>query len=334
VNTAPNDAHDLGPFFEPALREACKGALNEIRWFRTAWQRGGAATAYTTYEHEGSLRDAVVKFPVGPREYKLLTGLAGECNATPNVAFHGTELGSAEMAWVVMERLPGDPIKSTAGDVPKKQTFAAIAQAAASFYETTLKKWPIEKPPKQWPWQDLIERSRQSTLDNPLPNAPRWKAAIKDVSRALTQLVNIWESRDINTFCHGDLHLANIMTRSNDSTWTNINTDADRLVLVDFGEVHEGHWIEDAVYLERIYWANPAVSKAVKFVPLFARARKELGLDCSDDYNTLAHVRRTLMAACAPAWLHREAHPQYLDAALNMLERSLPLTLRTLSAAS
>jgi hypothetical protein len=31
------------------------------------------------------------------------------------------------------------------------------------------------------------------------------------------------------------------------------------------------------------------------------------------------------MAACAPAWLHRENHPSYLNAALAVIEKTLPL---------
>lgn len=324
----PGQAHDLGPFFEPALRAACDDRLGEIRWFKTAWQRGGAATAYTTIDSEHGSKQAVIKFPVGPREYKLLTGLAEDCTSTPNVQYHSTELGSADMAWVVMERLPGDPIKSTAGDAPHKKVFAAIASAAADFYDSTLKRWPIEKPHKRWPWEELVAKSRQAAKDNPIQNQQQWNNVLKDVERNLSRLVGVWESREINTFCHGDLHLANIMTREPTSAWSEGASDrGEQLVLVDFGEVHEGHWVEDAVYLERIYWANPEVSKKVKFVPLFAKARKELGLSCDDDYAGLAQIRRVLMASCAPAWLQQEGHPQYLSAALSMIERTLPLAL-------
>lgn len=328
MSSSTEQAHDLGPFFEPALRAACHDRLGNIRWFKTAWQRGGAATAYTTIEHDLGTRDAVIKFPIGPREYKLLSGLGESCSATPQIEFHGTELGSADMAWVVMERLPGEPVKTTAGAVPHKRVFQAVADAAAIFYDSTLKRWPIEKPHNPWPWDDLIAKSRQAVRDNPLQHQQQWKNALKDVARYLPRLVSVWESRQINTFCHGDLHLSNIMTRDASSTWNEHSDKSDeQLVLVDFGEVHEGHWIEDAVYLERIYWANPEVAKKVKIVPLFAKARKSLGLPCDDDYAGLAQIRRVLMASCAPAWLQREGNPQYLAAALAMIERALPHAL-------
>ncbi|MEM1423076.1 MAG: hypothetical protein AAGH64_03635, partial [Planctomycetota bacterium] len=107
----PTDSvHALGPQLEPALVEACDGRLTDIVWFRTDWPRSGAATAYATVEVDGALRDAVVKVPVGPTELRVTCGLCDTSAPTPRVAFSGHELGAADLAWVVMERVPGDPL--------------------------------------------------------------------------------------------------------------------------------------------------------------------------------------------------------------------------------
>lgn len=95
-------------------------------------------------------------------------------------------------------------------------------------------------------------------------------------------------------------------------------------MLLDLAEVHPGHWVEDAVYLERLYWMRPDALKGVKPVSLIARARKKHNLDTSDDYQRLADIRRVLMASCAPAFLQSEGHPRYLEAALGVLEKTLP----------
>jgi hypothetical protein len=373
----PQDAHDFGPAFEQQLIDACAGRLREIHWFRTVWQRGGAATGYAQVQTDDDRTlDAVIKFPVGPREYRLLVDLCETDAPTPRLAFHGTELGSYDFAWVVMEHLPGEPLKSTRPK-PNKKLFTAVADAAARFYLHTAERWALDRRPPAWDFRDLVEKSREACKHNPIPDVQRWSNVLHDVAKHLDRLLTTWNARSMNTWCHGDLHLANIMERPKCSPWREANNggmtrpdasttpgaddatsrgapdpsnvpsdvadavaagvsdattpaadDAPDCVLLDFGEVHPGHWVEDAVYLERIYWANPDVAKKVKFVNLFAKARKALGLDCSDDYATLAQVRRVLMASCVPAWLHRENHPAYLNAALEMIERTLPALIK------
>jgi hypothetical protein len=93
--------------------------------------------------------------------------------------------------------------------------------------------------------------------------------------------------------------------------------------LIDLAEVHAGHWIEDAVYLERQLWARPERLKAHKPVREIAAARKRLGLSVDADYARLAMARRALLAATAPRFLKSEGHPAYLDACLGWLEIAL-----------
>ena len=47
------------------LAEACEGRLSTITWFRTDWQRGGAATGTAVFEGNGGApAPVVVKLPV------------------------------------------------------------------------------------------------------------------------------------------------------------------------------------------------------------------------------------------------------------------------------
>jgi len=313
------DAHDLGPALEPAIVEASAGTLSDIRWFRTDWQLGGAATAYAKYRPEQGApsRDAVIKLPVGYREYRFLTGLAQDDAPTPRIALHGQEIGGYDFAWVVMERLPGLPLSGHL----HKEVFEHLARAAAGFYRCAGERWAIESPPAAPDWAGTLERAREAIRDNPqMPSAQRWGQAVKDTQRHLDRLVPQWNARPINTWCHGDLHPGNCMERTDGASWEC----KPGFVLFDLAEVHCGHWVEDAVYLERLFWGRPQAIDGAKPVSLIAKARRDQGLDTSDDYAGLANLRRVLMAATTPAFLHHEGHPAYLEAALTTLERLLP----------
>lgn len=316
----------LGPALLPQLNAECGGRLEGIRWFRTDWQRGGAATAYASLaadaDHPAS-RDVVIKFPIGPREYRVLVALGQTPAPTPRIAYHGTELGSFDMAWIVMERIGGLPLKAD----PSRKSFDLCVEALAQYYANAEKCWQLQEHETSTDWQGLIAKSRDSAKVNAIPDAQRWSNAIHQVQRILDRLLVKWHTRPVNAWCHGDLHLANVMLRSPDSPWCTPDTDPDgepRAVLLDFASVRAGHWIEDAVYLERQYWANPEVTGKIKPVSMIAKARRKAGLD-TDEYAQLASIRRILLAACVPAFLDREGHPSYLAASLAMLEKQLGL---------
>lgn len=316
---ATADAHDLGPALEPAILAACGSSLSDIRWFRTDWQLGGAATAYACAQPSDGEppRDVVIKIPIGPREYRFLTALSViNESPTPRLAFHGSELGGYDLAWVVMERLDGDPLSAHL----HKDIFRRVATVAASFHKCAREAMPIGAPPDPPAWGDLLERARQALRDNPqIPEAQRWANAVKGAQKHLPTLEQVWRTRAIDTWCHGDLHPGNCMARPEGSPWGEAGD-----ILFDLAEVHAGHWVEDAIYLERVYWGTPDALKGVKPVSMLAKARRELGLDTEDDYALLANARRVLMAACVPAFLHREGHPAYMAQALKILERLLP----------
>ncbi len=309
------DGHDLGPQLQPSLEQACNGALQNIHWFRTDWQRGGAATAIAEWHCDGQARKVVVKLPVGPTELKFHTALAKTDAPVPRIAASGTELGGYDFAWIVMELLPGDPIGAHIG----KQSFRLICDAVGAFYAHAERAFPIGAATPT-DWEALLEKARTATHDNPIPNAQQWSNAIKKTHRALPRLQREWRARPINTWCHGDLHPANAMLRKKGSPWGE-----EQCVLIDFAQIRPGHWVEDAVYLERLHWARPDVLKGVKTTSLIAKARKNNGLENDEGYAELGNIRRVMIASCVPAFLHREGHPAYLDGALGVLEKLLPI---------
>lgn len=308
--------HDLGPLLEPALVKACGGRISDIHWFRADWQRGGAATAFASaHGLDDTPRDVVVKFPLGWREYRALTLLdQAQCGVTPRVVHHGVELGGYDLAWVVMERLPGHTLRDGIG----KAGIVSLAEAAADFYHSAREAWPLDTPPDPVDWEGLLARARDGVRDNSVESEQVWVNAIKRLNRGLVRWVAEWRQRPRDIWCHGDLHPGNAMRRADGSAWG-----ASGVVLLDFAEMHVGHWVEDAVYLERLFWANPGAIGGAKPVSLMARAMRKRGFELGEGYARLALIRRALIAGCVPAFMHREGHPAYLRAALEVLTRSL-----------
>lgn len=308
--------HDLGPQLQPALESNCDGRLTDIHWFTTDWQRGGAATARATWRSDdGEPRDVVVKLPVGPVELKFHTLLAGNGAPVPGVAASGRELGGYDFAWIVMERLPGDPLSRRM----EKATFRMICESAGVFYARASESTPIDERVPLTKWEEILDAARRALHETPVPNAQRWTNAVKKTQKALPALVSTWRARPINAWCHGDLHPGNALMREAGSSWGEPGC-----VLIDFAEVRAGHWVEDAIYLERIHWGRPDVLKGVKTTSLIAKARRENGLENGEGYGELGNIRRVMLASCVPAFLSREGHPAYLEGALCVLEKLLP----------
>lgn len=323
VRAGSADAHDLGPILLPAIQRACDQRLTDVRWFRTDWQTGGAATAFANFAGEEGQppRQVVIKIPIGPREHRVLGTLAEHDAPTPRVARGGVALNGYDLAWVVMERFPGDPLSARV----HHDVFDHLALAGARFHAACARCMPIEPAPAGHDWERLIDRARECVRANAatIPSAPQWLAELKHVHRVLPRVLALWSTRAINTWCHGDLHAGNCMERPAGSPWGPAG-----YALLDFAEVHPGHWVEDAVYMERQFWARPQILGGAKPVSLMAKARRDLGLDTSDDYGMLANVRRLLMAATTPAFLEREGHPAMMSATLEVLSRVLPQVAR------
>lgn len=333
--TGAAPAGSLAATLEPRLMEACAGRLSRIEWFKSDWQAGGASTGRATFvDGAGAHVPAVVKLPVGPSEHRWTVALGGGapdrhgpaddgatalCACTPRVLASGTELGGYDLAWLVVERLEGTARSAH----PEEHDVRGLLAAVAMFYRSaaTCRSLEEHEPPAAKDWAGLIAKGREIIHQHGIAEEQRWNTAIRAVQRALPRMIQRWMARPVNTWCHGDLHFGNAMRRTGAARH-------EPCVLIDLALVHPGHWVEDAVYLERLYWAKPELLCGVKPVTEIARLKREQGTLGQEDYATLANIRRVLMAASVPAFLVHEGHPKYVHAALECLERLLPLVGR------
>lgn len=316
-----HDSHALAAALAPALRDACAGSLGPIDWFRAAWQHSGASTGFSTWTGPGAPATPVlVKFPVGPTELRWTSHIAStsEEPPTPRVLASGVELAGSDIAWLVIERFPGNALSQTLD----AECVTDLLRAATDFHSAAAAH-PIDVPAPPSPdWDALIARAREMTKHSGLPKGQHWNEVLKAVQRALPVLKSKWASRRISTWCHGDLHPGNAMRRASATSPEAVARHA--CVLIDLALVHPGHWVEDALYLERLYWGRSEQIASCKPVSLLAQIRRERNIPTDDNYAELAMVRRVLMAACVPCYIEREGHPKYTQAALEILERTLP----------
>ncbi len=298
----------------PVLIEACDRRLGPISWFKADWQRGGAATGTSTYKTEdGCEMPVVVKLPVVGRELTWLQHLQDPQDddpAVPLLLASGDELGGYDLTWVIIEHFPHGPL----GLRWHQDHITRIAAATARFHALAA-RYPVDQPPRVEPWHDLLSEAMDAVKLNCLPPEQEWLNAIRTLRSQLDHVLTIWNDRDTKQWLHGDLHLANAMSRH--------DMDEGTVSLIDLAEVHAGHWIEDAVYLERQLWARPERLKENPPVKAIARARRKLNLPVEQDYPQLAMVRRALLAATAPRFLKSEGHPKHLEACLEWLTRAL-----------
>lgn len=310
-------AGELARALEPALHDACGGRLGSIGWFRADWQRGGAATGYSSWDFGGGeKRDVVVKLPVGPRELRVTTALAQTDAPSPRVVGAGSELGGYDLAWLVMERLPGDPHSTRL----HKDGFVAIVDAAARVCGAMDANVERPAPRPEIDWAAQLDKARHTAKESQIPQAGRWNELIHETQKKLPLMLRAWSGRSREMWKHGDLHPGNAMDRPEGSPWGPAGC-----VLIDFAEAQAGSWIEDAVYLEHLHWAIPDQMKGIKPVSMLARARRSHGLECGEDYADQAQIKRALLAATVPANLSLGGTARQLDAALGVLERTLPL---------
>jgi hypothetical protein len=323
------DYSSLASMLEPALIAACDGDLSDIQWFRSTWQSGGAATAKAKFAlTNGRSAHVIVKLPIGPAEYLWTTGMEGldapegphcelEYGCTPRVFAAGPRLGGYDLAWIVVERLNGQPLSHHFNGAAAQDLLTAAVnwyERAANLRQIT----PTDRPAAK-DWVAQLARARESAEDNAIAEEARWIAAIERAQRVLPWLVETWESRPLTAWCHGDMHPGNAMRRVRDGE----DVAQGQCVLIDLALVHAGHWVEDAVYLERLCWPKPEILGGVKPVEFVADLLRTRGLMGDEDYRTLATVRRVLMAATSPAYLAQDGNPRYMHAALEKLEEGL-----------
>ena len=164
-------------------------------------------------------------------------------------------------------------------------------------------------------WKLLLETSVKSIRRNHIDEESHWIELLNRLEDALPSMVSTWRSRETDHWIHGDLHLANALSR--------VGAEQGDVTLIDLAEIRPGHWVEDAVYLERRLWARPERLEQARPVATMAESRRRLGLPAESKYEDLADIRRALMAATAPAFMKSEGHPRYLKACRDQLEMAL-----------
>jgi len=298
----------LGANLEPALRETCQGRLSCVRWFRTDWQRGGALTGYATYQDDGgNAQPVVVKLPVGPGERLWLERLQVAGDVVPKLYAHGRSLGGYDLAWVVMERLPYGPLNLAW----QGKEFDLLIEAVGRFY-VAAQYFPVTQSPPSKDWLAIFDLTRQNVQRHGIANEQRWNRVLKKTHRKLKGWLVIWDDRPQDQWCHGDLHLANAMTRE--------DAPGGSALLFDFAQTHPGHWVQDAVYLEHLYWARRSKLCGRKVCKQIAHERKKRGLVIDRHWSRWATVGRALVAMSTPAMLRHDGDPRHVQAALEVLE--------------
>lgn len=311
-DSAPDtQTQPFGAQLQPVLLQVCQGRLCAVTWFRTDWQRGGALTGYAQFKApDGSEHPVVVKLPIGPAEYQWLVRLQDADGLVPRLYAHGQELGGYDFAWVVMERLPHGPLSPAWSG----QELDLLLDALARFHHAA-SRFPIDRSPDPEDWPSVLERARLAVERTACEHPKRWKTALQAAQRNLNHWLRDWDRRPIDQWCHGDVHLANALTR--------VPAPQGPAVLIDFALTRPGNWVEDAVYLEHQYWGRRQRLAGRKICQLIARQRKQFGLLVDPDWSRWASLRRALLAMGAPAVPRHLADPPHLGAALEMLEKEL-----------
>jgi len=327
------DGRALASTLDPQLHHACHGRLGKVSWFRATWQHGGAGTGFSTWslpDRDCGHREipCVVKLPIGYSEYFWTKRLGlvhpGEWDEprslalpTPRVLAAGFELAGYDLAWIVMERFENPPLAMERTE----SSMWALFETAAEFQAAAILEKPVD-PSQAAPakdWTKLVEHGLEAIKSNEVEHQERWIRALEQAQSRLDTLIDRWTNRDIDTWCHHDLHPHNAMRR--------MSTDPDargHCTLIDLAMVGAGSWIEDALYMERLFWGREDQLCNIDPLTTLASTREAIGLAVNEDAFVLADVRRVLMAASAPSFLRTEGDPIYLKSALGVLERLLP----------
>ncbi|MDP7006027.1 MAG: aminoglycoside phosphotransferase family protein [Phycisphaerales bacterium] len=305
MSTIPSS---LACSLEPVLKKQTNNKLSDIHWFRTDWQRGGAATGFATWENQdNSQSEVVIKLPVVEKELRWTRRMQDAGGVAPLLFSSGEQLNGYDLAWMVIERFPVGPL----GKRWDKTNIKRIADAAARF-TLAATEYQVDQDGRKEDWKTLLSVAKKSVRENHIENESKWKKAHSLLSKKLDSIIQRWRSRRIDQWLHGDLHFANAMCRNDDPNAS--------VALIDLAEVHAGHWIEDAVYLERQLWGHKTRLKESKPIQAMAKARKQLDMRVDDDYIELVDIRRLLLAATAPSFMQSEGDPRYLASCLQQFQ--------------
>ena len=275
--------------------------------FRTVWQHGGAATAWVKCVE--SQRDGMVKLPVKAKERRWHRRIreSHDPDLAPELFAVGDTIGSVDFAWIVMERIQGNPLHQ-APDVH------AVDQACEAFarFQKASRPFAVQQRPAPAGWLKQIEQTRKSLQALPEDLAVSWRDALDALAKYHDEAIATWRYRPIKGWVHGDAHLGNIL-----------RTEQDGVRLIDCAQVRAGHWVEDAIALERPLWQRPELLSTTDPVDMMAGYRRQMGLPVRAEDGRLAAIRRTLLAATAPAWSRTEGGFSGLRSTLKVLEQGL-----------
>lgn len=319
MSDRPSEFADLAHGLEPHLLEACGGSLEELSWFTSDWQRGGSATAHGLWRTADGQMPVIVKVPVGGIELRWSRRLGAPEMASahracfPRVVASGENLNGYDLGWLVLERVQGESVASD----PTSKHVRLLLESVAAFQAAAQEHEQPAHAPKPPDWESILDRSREAARRGAVPDSQAWNEALKHVQKLLPSLMRRWLVRPINAWCHGDVHPGNgIIER--------LDEDAEQCRLIDLGLVHAGHWSEDALMLERLFWGKMDRLGKLRPVAALGRARRACGLENGPDHTDLVAVRRVLMAASVPANVGRENSSDYIRHALELLSRLLP----------
>lgn len=275
--------------------------------FRTVWQHGGAATAWVKCVE--TQRDGMVKLPVKAWERRWHRRIreSRDPDLAPDLFAIGDTIGNVDFAWIVMERIRGNPLHQ----VPDAHSVEQACEAFARFQKAS-RPFAVQRRPAPAGWLKQIEQTRKSLQALPQDLAVSWRDALDALAKYHDEAIAAWRYRPIKGWVHGDAHLGNIL-----------RTEQDEVHLIDFAEVRAGHWVEDAIALERPLWQRPELLSNTDPVDMMAGYRRHLGLPVRAEDGRLAAIRRTLLAATAPAWSRTEGGFSGLRSTLKVLEQGL-----------
>ncbi len=332
---------DEGPTPPPPLRSALIAALeratservDDLAFFRGPAQRGTGTPARVRL----ATRELVVKLPVTATELHWFRQLGERGDSVARLIASGDRLGDPvgdpvgdrDIRWIALERLPHETPLHTPdprdterlaaaaarfahatrqqGDAARRRDHATRQQGDATRQRDHAARQPDECTLDDWPPRleaAIAAVDAWHRTSTPAP-ARRWRALHALVMRELPALAETWRHRAAPEWIHGELHPRHARTRSAGPSAP--------MILTDLASVRRGHWIEDAIDLERHFWTQPDLLRAARPLRAIARARRAHGLplarpdarldsDGEDDdgYLPLARIRRLLVAAAAP----------------------------------
>ncbi|MEL6743766.1 MAG: aminoglycoside phosphotransferase family protein, partial [Planctomycetota bacterium] len=243
--------------------------------FRTVWQHGGAATAWVKCVE--TQRDGMVKLPVKAWERRWHRRIreSRDPDLAPDLFAIGDTIGNVDFAWIVMERIRGNPLHQ----VPDAHSVEQACEAFARFQKAS-RPFAVQRRPAPAGWLKQIEQTRKSLQALPQDLAVSWRDALDALAKYHDEAIAAWRYRPIKGWVHGDAHLGNIL-----------RTEQDEVHLIDFAEVRAGHWVEDAIALERPLWQRPELLSNMDPVDMMAGYRRQLGLPVRAEDGRLAAIR-------------------------------------------